>query len=106
MEETRMTQLEKKHQGLGMHRLKSNALEAQFALAWQGQSNPAGLTGPDTIDYLLHTGDQTNPKRCSERDRIVANTVIQWLGSPVGQSFVRGVLDNETEGCDIEVEGS
>ena len=99
-----MTELKKKHQGLGVHRVQANALEAQFALAWQAQNITAGLAGAATVDYLLHTGDQANPQLCSDRDRIVANTVIQWLGSPVGQSFVQGVLDSESEECEIEVE--
>ncbi len=91
--------LTRKHRGLNIHRLRSNPKELQFALAWQTQNHNATAGGmeyrADTLDYLLHQGDQRFPTLCSDRDRIVANSVIQWLGSPVGEAFIRDVLDTE-----------
>jgi len=94
--------LRRKYAGLNTHRLASNHLEAQFAIAWQQQNEVAsapGMERADTLDYILHQGDQRFPVRCSDRDRQVANSVIQWLGSPVGEDFVLSVLagdDDET----------
>ena len=31
----------------------------------------------------------------TERDKVVAATVIQWLGSPVGQFFIGNVLEKQ-----------
>ena len=83
-----------KHKGLNPYRLASNLLETRFAEAWQTLNETASgpNKGADTVDYILHTGEQHFPKHCSERDRKVANSIIQWLGSPVGESFVRSVL--------------
>lgn len=83
-----------RHQGLNTARLSSNPLERRFAEEWQGENERSRgpIGGPDTLDYILHQGDQRWPMPCSVRDREVANSVIQWLGSPVGESFVRRVL--------------
>lgn len=91
-----MKHLKKKYQGLNTHRLAQNPLEKRFALAWQAQNEVAAPVDgqADTLDYILHEGDQRYPKLCSERDRQVANSVIQWLGSPVGESFIRSVLED------------
>jgi len=96
--------LKKKHQGLNPHRLASNPLEQRFAEAWQAMNEAAA--GPmdrvDTIDYILHQGDQHFPIRCSERERAVANSVIQWLGSPVGESFIRQVLSAHDMAAEVD----
>ena len=43
-----------------------------------------------TLDHLLaEDPNACNPPRPSDRDKMVAATVIQWLGSPVGQGFLR-----------------
>lgn len=83
-----------KHKGLNTARLASNPLETRFAEAWQtmNEVSKGPMDGADTVDYILHMGDQRYPKLCSERDRDVANSIVQWLGSPVGESFVRQVL--------------
>ena len=72
-----------KHKGIHTHRFRENPEEERFAKAWTVQNNPGR-----TLDYLLARAEN-NPVRVSERDREVAATVIQWLGSPVGQSFLR-----------------
>lgn len=78
----------KKPKGLHLHRFKDNPEEKRFAEAWQ-QICEQG----DTLAYLLHVGDQGGfrPPQPSERDQTVAATVIQWLGSPVGQSWLEGL---------------
>lgn len=74
-----------KHKGMHTYRLKGEPLEAAYADAWQ-RMNDVG----HVLDYMLSTD---NKRVCpSDRDVLVAATVIQWLGSPVGSSFVRDVL--------------
>lgn len=92
--------LQTKYKGLNTLRLKENPLEAKFAQAWQemGLLSARPETGmADNIDYLLHVGDQHRVPPCSDRDRLVANTVIQWLGSPVGECFVEEVTRDSAQ---------
>lgn len=67
--------------GLQQHRFKDNPEEARFARAWHRQQ--AGKT----LAYLLGNGKDPS-EMVSARDNDVAATVIQWLGSPVGQAFL------------------
>ena len=74
------------HTGLRLYRLKSNPQEQVFADRWQElNKDPSNM-----LDHLM--ADDPNG-RCQEpsplRDKLVAATVIQWLGSPVGQGFLR-----------------
>jgi hypothetical protein len=72
-----------RHSGNATHRLKQNPLEKRYADMWR-QKQDSGL-----LEYLM--GDGTSKSPVSERDEMVAATVIQWLGSPVGQGFLRDV---------------
>ena len=75
------------HIGKNLHRLKDNLLEQEFAVAWQkANDGPYG-----TLAMLM--GDSNRAGETSERDELVAATAIQWIGSPVGQGFLRGVLE-------------
>ncbi len=76
-----------KHEGLATHRLSSNPLEAAFAEAWAKMA-------PQTLGYLL-CGQDKNTHEYSQRDATVAATIIQWIGSPVGSSFVQEVINKE-----------
>lgn len=73
-----------KYKGLHIHRYKDNPEEFAFAKEWDKQ-NRYGRN----LAYLLCGEQQGNPPEPSERDHIVGATVIQWLGSPVGQAFLR-----------------
>ena len=76
-----------KHKGLSTYRFRDNPEERRFAEAWQA-TNDNGRT----LDYLLdprngeHLG---SPLPVGDREREVAATIVQWLGSPVGQGFLR-----------------
>ena len=72
-----------RHSGNARHRIKQNPLERQYAEVWR-QKQDSGL-----LEYLM--GDGASRGAVSERDELVAATVIQWLGSPVGQGFLRDV---------------
>jgi hypothetical protein len=76
--------MKKKHRGLHEHRFRDNPDERRFAKAWREQQHGK------TLDYLLtpSDSDQRFPLPATERDEVVAATVVQWLGSPVGQNFL------------------
>ena len=78
-----------KHDGLQLHRLGTNPMEKAFHDAWLAE-NP-GDRGDALLAHLL--GDGEKLAEISERDAQVAATVIQWLGSQVGQHFVRTVME-------------
>jgi len=75
----------RKHQGLSPHRFKDNPCEKAFAKAWREMNQQLR-----TLDWLLDPdpGGTCRAPECSERDELVAATVVQWLGSPGGQFFL------------------
>ena len=76
-----------KHIGRSIHRFKDNPLEKIYADLWQEY-----CTRGRTLDYLLAEKINHPNSEVTERDAEVAATVVQWLGSHVGQSFVREAL--------------
>jgi hypothetical protein len=73
------------HHSYDLHRLKDNPLEAQALQKWIEINKRS-----DILAYLL--SDKVNEAqhdRLSQRDLEVAATLMQWLGSPVGQGFLR-----------------
>lgn len=74
------------NQGLHVHRLQQNELERKFAEEWESRN--VRNQGRDLIDYMLAVDNNRPCGEVTERDRQVVATVIQWLGSPVGQSFI------------------
>lgn len=75
-------------EGLHSHRLKSNPMEKRFAECWDERQ----VYGR-TLEYILSVDNI--PRPVNEHDEQVAATVIQWLGSPVGLSFLEKVLQLE-----------
>ena len=75
-----------KHEGFSTHRLADNPMERLYAEAWK-------RTAPGTLGWLLGDSDSRGYSNFSERDAKVAASIIQWLGSPVGSSFVAEVLN-------------
>ena len=72
-----------KHFGRHTHRFRDNPEEKRIAVAWS-EANEHG----NTLAYLLdRRPDQCGrPLTPSNVEITAAATVIQWLGSPVGQS--------------------
>ncbi len=66
-----------KPKGLHAHRFRNNPEEKRFSDAWDEMN---------VLCYLLGDGARKVP--VEPREEQVAATVIQWLGSPVGQSFL------------------
>ena len=74
--------------GLHVYRFRDNPEEKRFSDAWLAETERE--MGTSILAYLMNTGAQDyRPADPSERDQVVAATVIQWLGSPVGQGFLR-----------------
>lgn len=69
---------------LKTYRWASNPLEKVFADAWEK------ICGDGRhLACLLDSEGRSSPPYPHDRDYLVAGTVIQWLGSPVGQGFLR-----------------
>lgn len=78
------------HEGYSWHRLApecDNPREVAFASQWRKENEVDGRT---PIITSLIPG-------CTQRDATVAATVIQWLGSNVGMSFLSNVVDSSPE---------
>lgn len=76
-----------KHQGLHTNRLTKaadNPREVAFAEEWEKENSSAFHNRP-TLEYLLGMP-------AGIRDTTVAATIVQWLGSNVGMSFLRNAL--------------
>lgn len=87
-------EIEEKFQGASAYRWKENLLERAFSEAWQ-KINTLG-SGPTMIEYALDPENRGAPyPPITERENLLAATLIQWLGSPVGQDFLLGVLSGE-----------
>ena len=78
----------KKHQGLRPYRYKGNPLEKRFAVEWQ-KANGGSRT---LLAWICATSENGTPYEPPEEQRVVANTLIQWLGTNVGQVFLETVL--------------
>ena len=72
--------------GKNTHRFKTNPLEKRFADLWE-QHNMQG----HTLEYIL--SDTLNERMpVSEDTEIDVATMMQWLGSPVGQCLLSDAL--------------
>jgi len=69
------------HVGINTHRLSREPQEYKIALAW-------AAAAPETLGYLLCGQDPNRHDEYTQRDATVAATVMQWLGSPVGEGFL------------------
>jgi len=77
------------NKGLRQHRFKQNPLEWKFAEMWEYLN--IKNDGRGVLDYLLAEDINRPCGEKTDRDKMVAATVIQWLGSPVGQNFLEQV---------------
>jgi hypothetical protein len=79
------------NRGNSQCRFSQNPLEQRFAEAWDRRNKRANA-GWGVLDYLFAEKNVFPHGEVTERDRMVAATIIQWLGSPVGQEFLRDVV--------------
>jgi len=87
-----MKKIPKKWLGLRSHRLKSSMSlrEEMFAREWASANGERGVALVDHLCCPL-PGDFRYVPTADDRDRVIANTVIQWLGTNVGQAFLEKV---------------
>ena len=90
--------LKKKNSGKHANRLKRdhNNLERLFVREFQKLLNEKSM-GCDLVDYIL-SDDQIYPQLCSKKERLAINTIIQWLGSSIGFSWLNEVLKKVEKG--------
>ncbi len=86
-----MIKAKETHESVNIHRFSREPLEENFVRKWR-ELNKNCMT--DELEYkhlyyLLSLGHDLSD--ITDRDIQVAETVIQWLGSSVGQSFIRSV---------------
>lgn len=78
-----------KHEGLWVFRLQTvqnNPREVAFAAEWKEENDEEGQRR-----HIL----QSLIPDATERDAMVAATIIQWLGSNVGMGFLHEVMRRE-----------
>ncbi|OGU60449.1 MAG: hypothetical protein A2V66_01830 [Ignavibacteria bacterium RBG_13_36_8] len=84
-----------KNKGLHQYRFENNPLEEKFAIHWERLNYYRGKVF-GILDYLLAKDPNRPNYEVTDRDREIAATVIQWLGSPVGNAFVEDVLNDKS----------
>jgi hypothetical protein len=76
------------HTGKHTHRHKQNPLEKVFSDKWEKENTHEYASG--ILDWLMGNGKDVGV--VTQHDATLAATLIQWLGSPVGQRFLLDVL--------------
>lgn len=84
--------MKKKFLGKSLHRLASNPREQVFSRLWQ-EENQANSRA-SLLELLLSEDGGKTPAVVSEREEMLVATVIQWLGSPVGWSWLNQCLED------------
>ena len=86
-----------RHEGKHKLRLRSprsNALEVVFAKEWKKLQKSSRLLETLMRDAKGQRGRGDLDEMITQRDAVVAATIVQWLGSTVGQEFVYDCLAN------------
>lgn len=100
---------EQRGTGVLAERCEHSPLEAAFRKAWLDKLRPSsGVNGGiDTLQLLMSPTlsscsdrfarrlDIPEAEKATDRDYLVAATVIQWLGSNIGQAFLAEVRSKE-----------
>lgn len=87
-----MTRIKNKFRGFHASRYSREPLEKIFAEVWQ-EINDEKLNHNTIIDYLFNqSSDQRYVEKRPEYEYVFASTIIQWLGSPVGQGFLQRII--------------
>jgi len=81
--------------GLHADRLPWNPLEKAFADQWEKENSNRKTP---FLSHLLFDKGFGIPRDPTQDQIAIAATVIQWLGSPIGQSFLENVLTSCEDG--------
>jgi len=86
-----------KFKGYSFHRYKREPLEKLFAECWQEENTQLAVRNC-TLDHLFSGNvDEYYVEIQSNENHKLAATLIQWLGSPVGQGFLAKVIEKAME---------
>lgn len=77
------------NKGLRQNRFSKNPLEKRFADEWE-LANESSFSTSILLDHIL-SEDEKYLHTCTTREREVAATIIQWLGTEIGQGFLDDV---------------
>lgn len=85
---TNKTQKIWNNSSLNLHRLEQNPAERIFLEEWEKENTDyrGEKSYNGVLNYLM--GTNNTPEHVSHDQRVLAATVIQWLGSPVGLKFL------------------
>lgn len=96
-----------KHEGISKRRLSREPLEAIYARRWE-EINRIRVGQPrGALQFLLSATNE--PCVITAKEATIAATVVQWLGSPVGQCFVDECLaeqrsvENQKKGKEMKI---
>jgi len=79
--------IKKIFQGISSHRYSREPLEKLFAEVWQEENTH------NMLPYMMDSSGRSDPLPATKEQHKVAATIIQWLGSPVGQGFLAKVIE-------------
>ena len=82
--------LKKSQKSVNEVRFSREPLEKTLVEVWREYNNRPGGYGR-FLQFLMSPKQPIHLENISNRDLQVAETVIQWLGSPVGQGFLEEV---------------
>lgn len=87
--------------GLNFNRIRTRKDDPRFSEEWKfkeawDQLNAKGRY--PAVDLILGDGS-AYPASTSLRDKQVAATIIQWLGTECGQAFLKNVQNERNELC-------
>lgn len=78
-----------KNKGMFQNRLRDNPLEQRFTETWE-KWNEKYVGSLGILSCLL--SEDNRGRHVTDKERVIAATIIQWLGSPVGQEFLKEVM--------------
>lgn len=86
------------NEGLAVHRLRQgmhSVIEDAFAQQWQLQNDPDSMAYNPLLQTLVSGTAQSvkhlTPLLLNNREHVIAATLVQWLGTPVGNGFLAAV---------------
>jgi hypothetical protein len=89
--------IKKKFQGYSANRYSREPLEKIFAECWQEENTQLAVRNC-TLDHLWSAStDESYTEVQGDDMHKLAATLIQWLGSPVGQGFLANVIQKAQE---------
>lgn len=98
------------HEGLHPSRVRSRVSEGVYAKRWKKHAASNLSSGGTLLDHILWPEKSQSvwrfPPQASRRDAVVAATVVQWLGTACGHSFVVGCEREIHEADDQQMEWS